>query len=147
MYPKTTMNIPLLIATLAIPGLALPQGATRYQCSNGDLKRRVEIQTEPGVSVPCEVHYYKDTEAPGDRQVLWSASSDAAYCEQKTAEFIGKLRAWGWSCEPGDTASDSSVPDEASESAMKPPAPGSGSEPGDALAPAEQAESKRDTAP
>lgn len=97
------MQTRFLIAVLAatMPALALAQGATAYQCSFGELQRRVEILTEPGVAVPCEVHYYKDTEAPGERQVLWSASSEAGYCERKTEEFIARLEGWGWNCSTG----------------------------------------------
>jgi len=96
-------TIALLLAIL-MPSLAIAQGTTAYHCTYGELVRRVEIVTEPGVSVPCEVHYHKDTEAPGERQVLWSASQDAAYCEQKASEFIGKLLGWGWTCGQADAA-------------------------------------------
>ena len=75
--------------------------AIGYQCTNGDLTRRVEILTDPGVSVPCEVHYHKDTEAPGERQVLWSATAEVGYCERKTEEFVAKLQGWGWECGQG----------------------------------------------
>jgi hypothetical protein len=94
------MNSKYTIAFLlvAAPGLALAQNAGSYQCSFGELQRRVEILTEPGVSVPCEVHYYKDTEAPGEKQVLWSAASQQGYCESKAEEFIAKLEGWGWDC-------------------------------------------------
>lgn len=88
----------------AAPGLALAQSAGSYQCSFGELQRRVEILTEPGVSVPCEVHYYKDTEAPGEKQVLWSATSQQGYCESKAEEFIAKLEGWGWDCGRGEAA-------------------------------------------
>ena len=100
------MNNKYLVAILAaaLPALAMAQGATSYQCTYGDLQRRVEILTEPGVSVPCEVHYYKDTEAPGEREVLWSATSEEGYCERKTEEFIAKLQGWGWSCSAGGAA-------------------------------------------
>ncbi len=73
--------------------------------------RRVEILTEPGVSVPCEVHYYKDTEAPGERQVLWSASNEAGYCEKRTEDFIAKLQGWGWSCATGEVAAPAAAPE------------------------------------
>ena len=96
-----------LFLAIVIPSLASAQGMTAYHCTYGDLVRRVEIVTEPGVFVPCEVHYYKDSEAPGERQVLWSASQDAAYCEQKTSEFVGKLLGWGWTCGQG---ADSRIP-------------------------------------
>ena len=59
---------------------------------------RVEIYTEPGKTVPCEVHYFKDTEAPGESEVLWSAEAQAGFCEQKAAEFVAKLQGWGWQC-------------------------------------------------
>ncbi len=96
---KSKYAIALLAA--AVPCLALGQDAGSYQCSFGDLQRRVQILTEPGVSVPCEVHYYKDTEAPGEKQVLWSAGSQEGYCESKTEEFIAKLEGWGWDCGRG----------------------------------------------
>lgn len=102
-----------LVACLAtlIPGLATAQAATTYECAYGELQRRVEILTEPGVSVPCEVHYYKDTEAPGERQVLWSASSEEGYCERKTEEFIAKLQGWGWTCSAADAAAPEAAPE------------------------------------
>ena len=88
---------------LALPGLALAQGA-ETQCTYGDMVRRVVIMTEPGVSVPCEVHYFKDTEAPGEDQVLWSASQQAGYCEEKAAGLVAKLEGWGWDCGATDPA-------------------------------------------
>jgi len=94
-----------------VPCLALAQGQTSYQCSFGELQRRVEILTEPGVSVPCEVHYYKDTEAPGETQVLWSAGSQEGYCEAKTVEFVGQLEGWGWDCGQGDAAMPATEPE------------------------------------
>jgi len=84
-----------------LPGLALSQGAVSYQCSFENLQRRIEILTEPGVTVPCEVHYYKDSEVPGEKQVLWTATSEEGYCEAKTEEFVAKLREWGWECAAG----------------------------------------------
>lgn len=97
------MRAKLLAAAVAatLPVAAFAQADGKYQCSYGDLTRRVEILTEPGVSVPCEVHYYKDSEAPGESQVLWSAQNDGAYCESRTTEFIAKLEGWGWNCGAG----------------------------------------------
>ena len=93
----------LLFLLTAAPCAALAQDVS-YTCTFGDLQRRVQIFTEPGVSVPCEVHYYKDTEAPGERQVLWSAASQEGYCESKTTEFVAKLEGWGWNCGEGAEA-------------------------------------------
>ena len=91
------MNVKHSIALLAfvIPGIAIAQDAGTYQCTHGDLVRRVEILTEPGLTVPCEVHYYKDTEAPGESQVLWSAQTEKGYCEAKAEEFVARLKLIG----------------------------------------------------
>jgi hypothetical protein len=82
---------------LTLPGLAFAHGA-ETACTYGEMVRRVVVMSEPGASVPCEVHYFKDTEAPGEDQVLWSASSQAGYCEEKAAEMVTRLEGWGWDC-------------------------------------------------
>jgi hypothetical protein len=87
----------VLMATL-LPAVAMAQESDKYQCTYGDMQRRVEIAHEPGVEVPCSVHYFKDTEMPGEQQVLWSADSDPTYCQNKTMEFVTKLEGWGWDC-------------------------------------------------
>lgn len=91
----------VLMATL-VPAVATAQDSGKYQCTYGDLQRRVEIAHEPGVEVPCSVHYFKDTEMPGEQQVLWSASSDPTYCQSKATEFVAKLEGWGWDCGSGN---------------------------------------------
>ncbi len=101
------MSIKLLAVFLTavlvtlLPGLSFAQDPQNYQCTYGDLQRRVEILYETGLTVPCEVHYYKDTEAPGELQVLWRAMNQSGYCEMKTQEFIAKLGELGWSCSKG----------------------------------------------
>jgi hypothetical protein len=96
-----------------LPGLSFGQDAQNYQCTYGDLQRRVEILYETGLTVPCEVHYYKDTEAPGELQVLWRAMNQSGYCEMKTQEFIAKLGELGWSCSLG--AESAPEPEQESE--------------------------------
>lgn len=91
---------------------AIAQDATSYQCTMSDLTRRVEIFYETGVSVPCEVHYYKDTEAPGERQVLWSAMNEEGYCEARTTEFVAKLQDMGWTCTARGTGDDDAAADD-----------------------------------
>jgi hypothetical protein len=105
----------VLLAAL-LPCLSFGQGAQSYQCSFGELQRRVEILYETGVTVPCEVHYYKDTEAPGETQVLWRALNETGYCERKTEEFIAKLREMGWTCEQGSNAGPAAEPEQADDS-------------------------------
>ena len=109
----TSFGLAVLIvfASFIFPvGAALAQDAGKYQCTHGDLVRRVEIYTEPGVTVPCEVHYFKDTEAPGQSEVLWSAQSQAGYCEQKATEFVARLEGWGWDCNASDAAAPAAAP-------------------------------------
>ena len=103
------ISLTILVAAI-LPFASLAQD--NYQCSNGDLQRRVEIVSEPGVTVPCEVHYYKDTEAPGERQVLWRAMREEGYCEQKAREFVAQLATWGWSCGHQDAAEPDKAADE-----------------------------------
>ena len=110
---------------------AFGQDVSNYRCTYGDLTRRVEIVYETGVRVPCEVHYYKDTEAPGDMQVLWRALNEAGYCEARTQEFIAKLEAMGWDC--GASAAEA-MPQESE------PADVDETDDTDALAPAEDIE-------
>jgi len=109
-------KISLVVLTAAVlPFASLAQDQTNYQCSHGDLKRRVEIVYETGVTVPCEVHYYKDTEAPGERQVLWRALKQEGYCEEKTQEFVRQLASWGWSCGQAAAAEEAAAPEEADD--------------------------------
>ena len=105
---------PLFVVVLILPSLAFAQDITNYQCSLDELTRRVEILSEPGMAVPCEVHYYKDTEVPGEDQVLWSAQNEAGYCETKAAEFVERLRSMGWTCWDAGSAGDAVEADDTS---------------------------------
>ena len=118
MLRVSDMNDKILAVLLAalLPCLSFGQGAQSYQCSFGELQRRVEILYETGVTVPCEVHYYKDTESPGKTQVLWRALNETGYCERKTEEFIAKLREMGWTCEQGSNAGQAVEPAQADDS-------------------------------
>ena len=64
----------------------------------GALTRRVAIMHETGVSVPCEVQYFRGSEAPGEQQVLWRALNEEGYCEAKAAAFVAQLIEMGWDC-------------------------------------------------
>jgi hypothetical protein len=93
-------------ALLIIAPLAAAQDATGYQCALDEVTRRVEIYYETGSTVPCEVQYFKDTEMPGEREVLWRAGNEEGYCEARAAELVEKLRGMGWTCwAAGDSGS------------------------------------------
>lgn len=94
----------IAIAVLFLPTSLLAQEQSNYQCSIDEVIRRVEIVYETGVSVPCEVHYYKDTEMPGEREVLWRAVNEEGYCEARATEFVETLRGTGWTCWATDRA-------------------------------------------
>lgn len=91
-------RIVIVLVAMLLPVVAIAQESDKYQCTYGDLQRRIEIAHEPGVQVPCSVHYYKDTEMPGEQQELWSANSDPTYCRNKAKELVTKLEGWGWDC-------------------------------------------------
>ncbi len=111
-------NILLATPLFLMSAVLFAQGQTSYQCTMGELTRRVEIMHETGVTVPCEVHYYKDTEVPGERQVLWRATNEEGYCETKTTEFIATLSGMGWDCGAGVMPVDSAETDEAEPAMM-----------------------------
>ena len=119
-----------MLAGLLLPLAVQAQDSGKYQCTQGDLTRRVEVVYETGVTVPCEVHYFKDTEAPGERQTLWRALNEEGYCEAKAGEFVDKLSDWGWDC--GQPAAVSTEPGEPDDT--------------EALAPAEEIELPEDAA-
>jgi hypothetical protein len=120
------MKHTVLFSSLAavLPTFAFAQSSDTYQCTMGDLTRRVEIAREGGSPVPCEVLYFKDSEAPGQRQVLWSATNEAGYCESQAQGFVERLQGLGWECQstPGS------------------PAPAAAAQPAAPTAPAEPAE-------
>ncbi len=73
---------------------------SQYTCTSGDLVRRVIVEVgDLSTSLPCEVVYWKDKEAPGVRRVLWTAGSDAAFCDGKAAGLVDKLSSAGWRCD------------------------------------------------
>lgn len=99
----------VLLAAM-LPAVSFAQGSPNYLCTHGDLQRRVEVLYETGMTFPCEVHYFKDSEAPGESQVLWRAMNEVGYCERKTEEFIAKLTGLGWACGPTDAAGNAPGP-------------------------------------
>ena len=84
---------------ILVPLSVSAQGAAEYQCFLQGLQRRVEVVYESSVAVPCEVHYFKDSEAPGEHQILWNAQNESGYCESQAQAFIEKLEGWGWACD------------------------------------------------
>jgi len=71
-----------------------------YQCTLNGLSRRILINhPNSPATLPCEVTYYKDNEAPNTAKVLWKANNDAGYCEQQAQFMANRLGGWGWQCD------------------------------------------------
>ena len=135
------MNGKILAIILAalLPSLTTAQAPHDYQCALENMQRRVVIFYETGVTVPCEVHYFKDTEAPGEPQVLWRALNEAGYCERMADNFIGKLRDLGWSCGQGSGAEAATAVAEPA-AVEEPEAESAEGDDTDALIPAQESE-------
>lgn len=87
-------------AALTLSSVAHAEETIQSSCKNGDLVRRVVVvESSLSSGLSCEVVYWKDTEAPGVRQVLWTAKQDAGYCYSKAISMVGKLAALGWTCD------------------------------------------------
>jgi hypothetical protein len=135
--------------TSLLIGLAGSAAASETRCVRGDdAIRRVEIATpDPNQNVPCEVVYWKDTEQPGVRSVLWSAQTDAAFCARKAEELVDTLAGGGWSCaaagEPQSASRQAPPPQAAasppSQAAASPPSQGPRSQAGPSSPPSQAA--------
>jgi len=82
-------------ALFAVP---LTGYAESWSCKHDNHVREIEIQHETSEALPCSVVYRKPTEGV-EEQTLWSASSDANYCEEKARGLVEKHQGWGWACE------------------------------------------------
>jgi hypothetical protein len=101
------MNKPNLFSvTVALALFSIPfssQAAT-WTCKNGNNVREIDVQSQtPSSPVPCSVVYKKTTEGAAD-QTLWTATNDAAYCEEKAKALADKLNASGWNCQEAAAA-------------------------------------------
>ena len=103
---KTSLSTVLTVAAALTLSSVTAQAEETIQssCKNGDLVRRVTVvESSLSSGLSCEVIYWKDTEAPGERQVLWTAKQDAGYCYSKAISMVGKLAAMGWTCNSTST--------------------------------------------
>lgn len=78
--------------------------AEDYVCDNNGVKRIVSIvYHNEEAPVPCEVRYDKGE----GMQTLWTAESEAGYCEARADEFIGKQETWGFKCSKFEAPNES----------------------------------------
>lgn len=78
------------------------EGFQNTVCTQGKNKRVVEITVDDAAKkAPCKVHYKKETEKPGDDQVIYNSANNGKFCEEKAKAFVDKLTGMGWSCAKG----------------------------------------------
>lgn len=98
--PRHLVHLPAILAAGFAAGAAQAAEKSHYNCRSGEIVRRVVIEVgDLATSLPCEVVYWKDTEAPGVRRVLWNAKTDAGFCDDKAAGLVDKLATSGWQCD------------------------------------------------
>lgn len=84
----------LSAAVFSVAADDIVQQGQNMHCQLGDAVRIIKVVYPQGGLLPCEVHYTKD----GATSVLWQASNEAGYCEQRAADFVDKQRGWGYEC-------------------------------------------------
>ncbi|MGI9492222.1 MAG: hypothetical protein ACR2QF_07485, partial [Geminicoccaceae bacterium] len=100
--PRHLLSLPAIMALGFATATANAAEKTEYTCRSGETVRRVIVEVgDFSTGLPCEVVYWKDSEAPGVRRVLWNARSDARFCQDKAAGLVAKLDDSGWNCDEG----------------------------------------------
>lgn len=89
------MKKQLVIATLLTLAATTASAGPRYECTNNELERVIEVTSPADAPVPCSVDYTKET---GETKSLWRANNDENYCLSKASDFLEKQRGWGWTC-------------------------------------------------
>lgn len=66
-------------------------------CKRGETVRHVNVVSPGSEGRVCELHYAKPTEGMESR-MLWYATADKNFCDEKANSLMAKLTAAGWSC-------------------------------------------------
>lgn len=97
----TFRPVPVLatLSFLAVSVIAAGAVAEEFQCQRGELVRRIEVRfADDADRLPCEVIYWRDSEAPGQPQSLWNAEHQLDYCQDRAREMVEQLENAGWAC-------------------------------------------------
>ncbi len=93
------MRYSVVLSALSLTLFTLSAQAEVTVCKMGAAVRRVEVRYEaPDAARGCSVVYHKDSENPGNEQLLWQYKFDGSQCAVKAEEFVRKLGGWGWQC-------------------------------------------------
>lgn len=66
-------------------------------CKRGKTERHVNVVSPGTEGRVCEMHYAKPTEGVPSR-MIWYATSDKNFCDQKANSLMAKLTSSGWTC-------------------------------------------------
>jgi hypothetical protein len=66
-------------------------------CKRGKAERHVNVVAPGAEGRVCEVHYAKPTEGVENR-MLWYATSDKSFCDERASTLMARLTSAGWSC-------------------------------------------------
>ena len=105
------LNRPVTLLIITLFAIPLTGYAESWSCKHDNHVREINIQHETTEALPCSVVYKKQTEGIDD-QTLWTASSDAGYCEEKARALVEKHVGWGWACEEAGAETSSEASDE-----------------------------------
>lgn len=94
MHKLNLTGLTVTMLLLAVPNAA---NAESWICEHDNLVREITVKHETDSPAPCSVVYDKGSEGLGS-EVLWRASFDGAYCEDKANGLAEKLNGLGWSC-------------------------------------------------
>jgi hypothetical protein len=90
------------LAALGLMIVLAPLGAARgeeFRCRRDDDVRRIELRfADDADRLPCEVVYWRDTEAPGQSETLWNAENQIDFCVDKAQVMVERLEGAGWAC-------------------------------------------------
>jgi hypothetical protein len=129
-----------ILATLgfvAITTIAATAAGQEFQCRRDELIRRIELQfANDADRLPCEVVYWKDSEAPGQSQRPWRADHQLDFCTEKAREMVELLEAEGWACDEVAPSAEAAAPARpaaprlSEPSSLTPPSRDAGATPG-----------------
>jgi hypothetical protein len=128
-----------ILATLGFVAITTVAAAAgqEFQCRRDELIRRIELQfANDADRLPCEVVYWKDSEAPGQSQRPWRADHQLDFCTEKAREMVELLEAEGWACDEVAPSAEAAAPARpaaprlSEPSSLTPPSRDAGATPG-----------------
>lgn len=94
MMKKITLLASVACALFASSN-ALAVNNYEYTCSSRLETRVISVEYENTDSqTPCQVFYAKN----GTKKMVWQASQQTGYCENKAQAFVDKQIGWGFAC-------------------------------------------------